>query len=165
MENLIMDEVSQFTAYLRQFADAQPVDMANRFNLPILNALWRVTVGERFDYDDPQLNDLIQRLGDLIRRSHGPAALLMLTQPWIFRLFPAFLGRSETLRLHKDLGQLMEAKIEEHLQTIDYSAEPRDLVDKTLIEIQKTTDEGSSFYGAKGRVNLASTLVDLFQAG
>ena len=136
MENLIMDEVSQFTAYLRQFADAQPVDMANRFNLPILNALWRVTVGERFDYDDPQLNDLIQRLGDLIRRSHGPAALLMLTQPWIFRLFPP-----------------------------DYSAEPRDLVDKTLIEIQKTTDEGSSFYGAKGRVNLASTLVDLFQAG
>ena len=102
MENLIMDEVSQFTAYLRQFADAQPVDMANRFNLPILNALWRVTVGERFDYDDPQLKDLIQRLGDLIRRSHGPAALLMLTQPWIFRLFPAFLvaaKRSDCTRI------------------------------------------------------------------
>ena len=38
----------------------------------------------------------------------GPASLLMLAQPWLFRLFPSVLGRDETLRLHRDLGHLME---------------------------------------------------------
>jgi hypothetical protein len=164
MENLILDEVAHFTTYLQQFA-GQPVDMAGRFNLPILNALWRVTVGERFDYDDPQLVDIIERMGDLLKRSHGPASLISLTQPWLFKLFPSFLGRAETLRLHYDLRQLMAAKIEEHLRTIDYSDEPRDFVDQMLNEIRRTTDEQSSFYGSKGQANLAATLVDLFQAG
>ena len=100
-----------------------------------------------------------------MKRAHGPASLLMLTQPWLFKLFPTLMSRNETLRLHYDLRQLMAAKIDEHLKTIDYNEEPRDFVDQMLHEIRKTKDEESSFYGSKGHENLSTTLVDLFQAG
>jgi cytochrome P450 family 2 subfamily F len=164
MENLILDEVAHFTTHLHQFS-GQPLDMGGRFNLPILNALWRITVGERFEYDDPKLVDIIQRLDELFKRSTGPSVLFMLTQPWIFHMFPSLCGRDETLKLHRDLRELMKDKVDQHLQTIDYNAEPRDFIDQMLGEIQKTKDEQSSFYGAKGRENLISNLVDLFQAG
>jgi Cytochrome P450 len=62
------------------------------------------------------------------------------------------------------MKSLMERKVEEHEATIDYN-EPRDFIDKYLIEIRDTTDPSSSFYGARGRVNLAATLLDLFLAG
>jgi hypothetical protein len=40
---------------------------------------------------------------------------------------------------------LMEQKVVEHEATIDYN-EPRDFIDKVLIEIKQTTDPASSFY-------------------
>ena len=43
--------------------------------------------------------------------------------------------------------------------------EPRDFTDKMLIEISKTTDKSSSFYGDFGLENLTNTLFDLFLAG
>ena len=54
MEELILEEVAQFTTFLkgRQFMQG-PVDMACQFNLPILNALWRITVGDKLEYTDP----------------------------------------------------------------------------------------------------------------
>jgi hypothetical protein len=46
MEEMILEEVRQFTGFLREHT-GQPIDMSSQFNLPILNALWRVTVGDR----------------------------------------------------------------------------------------------------------------------
>ena len=58
----------------------------------------------------------------------------------------------------------MEQKIEEHEATID-PTEPRDFIDKVLIEMHSTTDPASSFYEEQGRLSLVSTLLDLFIAG
>ena len=43
--------------------------------------------------------------------------------------------------------------------------DPRDFTDSMLIEINKTTDKSSSFYGESGIENLRNTLFDLFLAG
>ena len=43
--------------------------------------------------------------------------------------------------------------------------DPRDFTDSMLIEISKTTDKSSSFYGESGIENLRNTLFDLFLAG
>merc|ERR1719273_2783293 len=58
----------------------------------------------------------------------------------------------------------MKESIEEHENTLDVN-DPRDFIDKFLIEVTKTTNPDSSFYGENGRVNLANTLFDLFLAG
>ena len=59
---------------------------------------------------------------------------------------------------------MMKQTIKEHEETLDPN-EPRDFTDKALVEIKGTTDPSSSFFGEKGRENLANTLYDLFLAG
>ena len=63
MEEMIKEEVAQF----KQLIDkniSQPFNFMGKLNLPILNALWKVLVGERFEYDNPRLIDIVKRLSD-----------------------------------------------------------------------------------------------------
>ena len=59
---------------------------------------------------------------------------------------------------------MMGESVEKHLETLDVNA-PRDFTDAMLIEIKKTTDPTSSFYGDFGLENLRNVLFDLFLAG
>jgi Cytochrome P450 len=86
MEEMILEEVQQFITFLRPMAaDQQMVDLSRQFNLPILNALWRITVGDRFEYTDPCLLDIVKRMADAISRLGSPSAVLAITQPWLFK--------------------------------------------------------------------------------
>ena len=60
MEGLILEEVSKFKSYL-DGKIGEPIDIAPMLTLPIVNALWKVTVGERYDYNDPKLLDIGRR--------------------------------------------------------------------------------------------------------
>ena len=40
-------------------------------NLSIINALWVILVGEKFDIDDPKMNKVIQMFDELFRKSGG----------------------------------------------------------------------------------------------
>ena len=59
---------------------------------------------------------------------------------------------------------LMAESVAHHQATLDINS-PRDFTDAMLIEIQKTTDKDSSFYGDFGIENLKNVLFDLFLAG
>ena len=96
MEQMIMEEVELFTEEMRK-SDGQPVDLADKFNLPILNALWNVTVGQRFDYNDPKLTSLLEKMTNWMKRVTNPAAVLVLIVPWLFKIFPKFLEYNQTL--------------------------------------------------------------------
>ena len=61
MEEMIKEEVAQFKKLIEKNI-GEPIDFMNKLNLPILNALWKVTVGEKFDYDDKKLVDIVKRL-------------------------------------------------------------------------------------------------------
>ena len=86
MDDIIVEEVGQFVTFLKQLADSgQPVSISRQFNLPILNVLWRITVGHRFEYTDPKLLDIIQRMVAFLQQMGQPVSLLSLTHPWIFK--------------------------------------------------------------------------------
>jgi len=74
MEEMIKEEVQLFTEEIRK-SKGEPFDFINKFNLPILNALWNVTVGQRFDYDDPKLMSIIERLTNWFKRVANPSAM------------------------------------------------------------------------------------------
>ena len=67
-------------------------------------------------------------------------------------------------RTNHDMMDLMAESVAQHQATLDINA-PRDFTDAMLIEIQKTTDRESSFYGEFGIENLKNVLFDLFLAG
>ena len=160
---MIQEEVLLFKALINKNKE-EPFDFINQFNLPILNALWKVTVGERFEYDDPRLMSIIERLTDMFKRIGKPENVITLCFPWINKIFPSFMERDKSIKTNHDIMNLMFESIKHHQQTLDPN-EPRDFTDKVLIEIQQTTDETSSFYGEIGIENLANTLFDLFLAG
>ena len=95
MEEMIKEEVQLFTDEIRK-SEGEPFD--NNFNLPILNALWNVTVGQRFDYNDPKLISIIERL---TKRQAHPASFLVLIYPRIFKLFPKFLEYLQPIPGHQ----------------------------------------------------------------
>ena len=65
-EELINEEVKAFTEALKTYR-GEPIDMAGKFFLPILNSLWRITVGQRFDYDDPKLRWILAKLTEFFQ--------------------------------------------------------------------------------------------------
>ena len=61
MEEIIKEEIAQFKKLIDKDI-SEPIDFMNKLNLPILNALWKVTVGEKLDYEDKRLIDIVKRL-------------------------------------------------------------------------------------------------------
>ena len=75
---------------------SEPFDFLNQLNLPILNALWRVTVGERFEYDNPRLISIVHRLTETFKRFAKPENVLVFAFPWITKIYPKFMDRDKT---------------------------------------------------------------------
>ena len=164
MQELVMEEVKHFLAHLKE--SNTTVDMSGQLPLPILNSLWRVAVGERFNYDDPRLISIMERLGSLFRVLYSPLELLGLSYPWLLKLpfMRKLLGREQGVRVCRDIIELMREKVREHEEIFE-SGEPRDFIDVALVEINTTSDPTSSFYGDRGREQLVNILFDLFVAG
>jgi len=167
MEDLINEEVEVFNEELKSYG-GEPIDIAGKLNLPILNSLWKITVGQRFDYDDPKLGIILAKLTEFFQRTANPKQHLMLSFPRMSKLLemiaPNVFERGKTIAINKEITALMQRTVRDHEKTIDVN-DPRDFTDSVLLEIQRTTDPSSSFYGDSGRINLANTLVDLFMAG
>ena len=163
MEGMIQEELMKFRALLETYGK-EPIDIAGKMNLPIINALWRVTAGEDFEYDNPVLVDLLTRMTEFLRRIGRPEAVFLFGFPWVAQLWPSFLGRDEDIKINREIMNMMKTSIKNHKETLDTN-EPRDYIDKYLIEIQNTKDPSSSFFGDKGINNLAANLMDLFLAG
>ena len=77
---------------------SEPFDFINQLNLPILNALWRVTVGERFEYDNPRLLSIVHRLTETFKRFAKPENVLVFAFPWIVKLYPKFMDRDQSVK-------------------------------------------------------------------
>ena len=67
MEELINGEVEVFNEVLMSYR-GEPIDIAGKLNFPILNALWRISVGQRFNYNDPKLTRIIAQLTEFFKR-------------------------------------------------------------------------------------------------
>ena len=163
MEGLIEEEVQALKALL-DTKTAEAFDMAPLLNLPILNALWKVTVGERFEYEDQKLVDICERLGKVFKINFTAKMGMIFSYPWLLKLPKCLFDYSFIMNLFHDVIDMMQANVMKHQQTLDVN-DPRDYTDMALMEIEKTTDTKSSFYGQFGLDNLKVTLFDLFVAG
>ena len=117
MEELIQEEVELFKAFILKNGE-ESFDFNNKLNLPILNALWRITVGERFEYDNPKLLSIVQRLTEAFKRFGKPEAVMVFAFPWINKIYPKAFGRDETLSVNHDIQDLMTKSIKQHQETL-----------------------------------------------
>ena len=165
MEKMIEEEIVHFKRLLDANL-AEPIEFDHYFNIPVLNALLTMAVGERLDHDDPRLRDIIQRLTKTLEIWASPSWLYVLSAfPWMRNIpgvghYLCNLAYKATM----DVTDMMEEYILKHRDTLDVN-EPRDFIDMMLIEINNTTDSSSRFHGQRGLESLKVTLFDLFLTG
>ena len=163
MEDVILEEVELFKGLIDKH-NGEPFDFKNQFNLPILNALWRVTSGERFEYDNQKFKSIVDRLTEMLQRIGNPSNIVIMLYPWITKIYPKFMDRDKTLRIQHEIMDFIEDSVRTHQENLDPAA-PNDYTDTVLIEMERTRDPASSFYGEAGMENLTNSLMDLFLAG
>jgi hypothetical protein len=61
MEALIMDEVTELVEWIK-VQDGQPIQLQQRFRLAVVNALWHLLAGVRFEHDDLKLTSILDQL-------------------------------------------------------------------------------------------------------
>nr|QST15070.1 CYP370C1 protein [Diaphanosoma celebensis] len=161
IEAMVQEEVVELIRTLR--ADAgKPTQLASRFNVAVVNALWTITTGERFSHDDPAAMETIQQIAELIAYlSAGNPAEFM---PFLSKLGP--LKRQMEKRMSK-FGPMIDfvmAAIDSH-RASRVASEQSDFIDAFLDKMANEPEAESPFSGSEGLLNLKNVLIDLFMAG
>jgi len=61
MEEMILDEAQELCDWLK-LQGGKPVELYRRFSLAVVNSLWRIITGERYDHQDEALVDIMDKL-------------------------------------------------------------------------------------------------------
>ena len=134
----------------------------NIFHIPILNILWDVVAGERYDYEDPKLVDFNKKITAMLRTPFfQPSAAIFL--PFLGRLFPN-IDQPPGFGAILEMKEFLSDTVKQHVDTFDPN-NIRDFIDMYLLQIQEKGVEGSSFHPSQGYEQLLSNLLDFIIAG
>ena len=134
------------------------IDMEKSLNFAALNIIWYLTAGQRFTYEDPKMQKLVNFAGEFMG-----LAKEVLTKPFgafpLLRFIPPYREIFNKLSQSQlEFAAWVGDTIEEHRQSLD-PENPRDLIDMFLIEAEK--DEREIYTESQ----LISICNDLFIAG
>ena len=171
MESLILDEVKELSEKFRSELKSEDKNELSinwsTFNMSILNALWGIVSGQRFDLsnkDEIQKFKIMNELLDIVGRI-SISTILSFALPYPFR---TWIGNYQKMKIyHHTLYDWFDNEYKQHLKTYD-NQNMRDYIDCYISErlrAEEEQDTKSSFYGEKGHWNFVSTMLDLFVAG
>nr|AKH03508.1 cytochrome P450 3075A2 [Paracyclopina nana] len=167
MEETLHEEVQKLIDHLNQY-NGQALNLNRATNVSILNALWNILVGEKLELGDPRLAELLQVVDDLVRLGGGPvspiAAILPHKDMVYWPLIKDVVGIKYPEKAINAMRDFILPYVKAHKASVD-ADNVRDFMDLFLLEIQKSTDPTSSFYGKNGDNALINDMIDLFIAG
>jgi len=142
------------TTYSSRSEVDKPTSLNVHFHVAIINALWHITVGSRFDYDDHDLHKLIEMTGHVVRfrslDSDSFMPMILFFLPWITRLFPTLSGWNNFLDSFKAIFPILTKYIEEHKVNFDPERPNPDFIDLYLKHMGSISDPNSSFFKDSG---------------
>ncbi|XP_065557950.1 cytochrome P450 2L1-like isoform X2 [Artemia franciscana] len=156
LEDTIISEIKIIEDDFKKFIGV-PTDIRNKFSVPVVNALWTITTGERFSNTDNRVHEVLDEV--FMCMQTGGVACVRHLFPYLRHLPP--LKRQAELRYlaAKHMKDLFNETINRHLE---YESE--DFVGLFLKQI-KESGEGSPFHGKQGLLQLKIVLMDLFLTG
>jgi cytochrome P450 family 2 subfamily J len=166
MEDMIQDEIKQLCASLDNQLD-HPLSMDLIYNVSVVNALWTLMSGSRFELNDPDLMALVHKMDELVKESGNATVLNMF--PWVRHIAPRLSGWTKNKGQMFTLIDFIGGVISKHVGEFESNKEaikedPKDFIDAFLSQID-TSEASSSFHGEKGMQNLKAGLLDLLFAG
>lgn len=168
MEDRLNDQVAVLCKFYSKLAATNEIIKPNlTMNVPVVNSIWNIFTGETLDPEDPKSMELAELVDTLLRLTNPQDPILqILPHPsmanWpILRHYTAY----ETAQnAFKKMEAFVNPYIKEHQRTLD-ADNVRDFMDVWLLEVQKTTDPKSCFYGQLGIYGLLGATIDMFLAG
>lgn len=135
------------------------IQMHNFFNVYILNTLWTMMAGMRYDPSDPQMVVLQALLFDLFATvdmvgtafSHFPILCI---------LAPTLSGYKDFIRTHKRIWKFLGDEINKHKMRFDPNIEDKDFMD-VYIRVLKEHGEINTY----SEKQLVAMCMDMFMAG
>lgn len=125
------------------------------FNVPIINILWQLVAGKRFDEDDPEGMEMVASVNgtfkDFLKMNFLPLIIL--------KTFSKITSYEENVKIFNIQKGYIFKQIEEHEKTRD-PEHPRDFIDVYLHAIENDID-GSEFT----KEDLATSMLDFLHAG
>lgn len=157
-ESSIMEEIKIFLDLLESY-NGEPFDISKIIQTSMSNNIMSITIGRRFDYDDPHFKYFVQLLHETVTNAafSGPLNFI----PFLAKL-PGDPFRGKRMKQIADqIFDFFRGYISEHENTLD-SNNIRDFIDVYLMEMKENQNSENSFYTAE---QLLSTMGDLFGAG
>nr|WCC58046.1 cytochrome P450 [Pharsalia antennata] len=136
---------------------SEPIFMHTAFDISVLNVLWAMMAGQRFDIEDERLRKLLQIIHDAFRLVDMSGGLIN-QMPFLRHIAPEACGYNQIMSILNRMWKFLEEAISEHRKTVCFS-QPRDLIDAFLQKMNINND--STFTDDQ----LMSLCLDLFMAG
>ncbi|XP_026669976.1 methyl farnesoate epoxidase-like isoform X2 [Ceratina calcarata] len=143
---------------MSQSCPTMVIPMHDAFGVTVLNTLWRMMAGKRFNLDDKELTHLQRILTKLLRE------IDMIGAPFghfpILRFIaPEMSGYKSFLETHQQLWKFLREELDDHKNTFIPDS-PRDLMDVYL-----TVLNSNNYSKTFSESQLLAICVDLFMAG
>ncbi|KAM3966329.1 cytochrome P450 [Aphomia sociella] len=156
MESFIAEECKDLIK-MRMLEAGKPVIVNDIFHISIINILWRIVAGKRYNLNDKRLIKLCTLVTRLFRLSDISGGVLTF-MPFLRYIIPERIGYTEMTLVHRSLHQFILDTIDDHRDSVDVD-NPRDVIDAFLVEMMehKTT--------AITEEELQIVCLDLLEAG
>ena len=114
------------------------------FMIPILNVVWKIVAGERFDYKDRRMKSLVQMLEKYLSEMDLLKPDVTCFLPFLAKLYPNLEGSVEGFRGKPgDIKHFITETILHHKDTLDIS-NIRDFIDAYLVQIKVIRNMGAT---------------------
>ncbi|XP_054274087.1 probable cytochrome P450 303a1 [Macrosteles quadrilineatus] len=134
------------------------VEMSNAFNVCVLNTLWSMLAGIRYNPEEKELQDLQTLLTELFANIDMVGALFS-QFPVLQYLAPEISGYNKFMYIHKQLWKFLRAELDSHKASF-VPDKPRDLMD-VYLQMLNSPDRKPSF----SEDQLLAICLDMFMAG
>lgn len=139
------------------------VTMPNLFSVHVLNTIWLLISGIRYESDNKDLKLLQHLLSDLFANIDMMGALFS-HFPLLRFIAPEASGYKSFIACHTNIHKFVSSEVDNHKKTFNPSDEPRDLIDAYL-KVLYSGDEDGKIDDSFSELQLLAVCLDMFMAG
>ncbi|XP_024893814.1 methyl farnesoate epoxidase-like [Temnothorax curvispinosus] len=162
MEDIILNDAVSLTTTIESLSKSGPItNLYNITSIAVLNSLWTLVAGARFDLENPKLTEILSVVNGIIRNSNVTGGILT-HMPFLRYIIPGLTGFTVLNQRLTRMWQFIGSEIARHKQTRTHG-EFRDFIDVYLAEME--TKQSSSTISSFDEEQLISVVKDLFSAG
>lgn len=149
----------------KQGGKCATIVMPNYFSVNILNTLWLMMAGIRYESDTEDLKLLQDLLSDLFTSIDMMGALFS-HFPFLRFVAPSASGYTSFVSCHNKIHAFVRREVDNHKKTFKPSDEPRDLIDAYLkVLYSGDENENGKIDDSFSELQLLAVCLDMFMAG